>query len=114
MDKVHGGTPRGNSTESMCKSCRNARVTRGVNNQELIFCMIGHGIRIHFPVTECSVYDNKGQPPLYEMQNIAWVIHSRNRGPIGFAGEGRTELVIDPPGQQSPSQPATEYDNREI
>jgi hypothetical protein len=105
MDKVHGGTPRG-GRESMCKSCRLAQVTKGINNQELVFCRAsGNGLEIKFPVVECSIYDDKSRAPLYEMQSIAWIVKSRNHGPMGFTEGGKTEIVIDPPSH--PDQPGT-------
>lgn len=99
MDKVRGGTPRGGS-ESMCKSCRLAQITKGINNQELVLCRAAGNslMRVNFPVVECSVYEDKSQPPLYEMQNIAWIVKSRNRGPMGFTEGERTEIIVEPPG----------------
>lgn len=96
MDKVRGGTPK--AASSMCLSCRLAQVTRGINCEEIVICRSnGQGVRVSFPVVECSMYDDKSLPPLYEMQNIAWVIKSRNRGPMGFTEGNRTEITVEPP-----------------
>jgi hypothetical protein len=99
MNKVHGGTPRG-GTESICRSCRHAQVTRGTNNQELILCRaVGNqSVQVGFPVYECNSFDDKSQPPLYEMQNIAWIVRTRNRGPVGFTDtDSRTVITVEPP-----------------
>jgi hypothetical protein len=107
MDKVRGGTPYG--TKSMCVNCRNAQVVRGLNNQELTVCRLnGWPLAVRFPVESCSGFDDKRTPPLHEMHQIAWVIHARNRGPIGFSGDGKTEIVVEPPNPYGvPQQPAT-------
>lgn len=96
-DKVIGGTPRG--IESKCTTCRAAQVMRGVNLQSVIYCQsLPRNPRITFPVEECSLYDDKRNPSLYDMQQIAWEVHSRNRGPVGFGdGVRHMEVVISPP-----------------
>ena len=94
MDKVRGGTPKG--SDSICLGCRHAFVIKGVNNQQIVHCQPVEKT-IRFPVYECSQFDDKSQPPLYEMQRIAWTVHSRNRGPMGFADGRQLEVVIEPP-----------------
>lgn len=102
-DKVHGGTPRGSI--SICLNCRSAHVIRGINFQSQIICRAGaHGFIVRFPIEECSIFDDKRIPALYQMQDIAWTIQSRNRGPIGFTDGGRTEITIEPPNRNSPIQ----------
>src|SRR6185312_13401957 len=100
MSKVHGGTPR-SEWNSICLSCRSAHVVRGQNNQEIVFCQVGRGFRVHFPVHECSLYDNKSQPALYQMHDIAWEVKSRNHGPIGFADSETIDVVIEPPADRN-------------
>ena len=96
MDKVRGGTPQG--SKSLCANCRNAQNVRGLNFQEICICRVtGYPIRITFPVETCSAFSDSRTPALHEMYNIAWVIHSRNRGPMGFADGAKTEITIDPP-----------------
>jgi len=90
----------------MCATCRNAHRIVGINLQSVIFCRAtSHGERITFPVSECSVYDDKRVPSLYDMQQIAWEVHSRNRGPAGFAGTGKLDIIVTPPDPYKNQQP---------
>jgi hypothetical protein len=106
-DKVRGGTPKAGT--SLCLNCRTAHVIRGLNLQEIIFCKAGHpAIQISFPVVECSVFDDKRIPSRYDMENIAWTVQSRNRGPMGFAGDGKLQITIEPPEKRNtPDQQGT-------
>jgi hypothetical protein len=102
-DKVYGGTPR--SQRSLCLNCRNAHVAKGVDLQDRVYCNAGgYGPRrVGFVVVDCSVFDDKSRASRYEMEQIAWTVQSRNRGPIGFAEESRMQVTIEPP-QKLPSQ----------
>src|SRR5579864_4680308 len=101
-DKVHGGTPQ--SKQSLCLSCRWGLVIRGVNFQEIVACQLPRPtLLIKFPVVECSNYDDKRVPSKWDMEQIAWQVHSRNRGPVGFLGDEETRIVIEPPGE--PNKP---------
>lgn len=99
MNKVHGGTPK--TVKSLCLSCRNAQVVKGLNFEHLIYCSeIGWGstAKINFTVTECSKYDDKSHPSLADYYKTGWVIESRNRGPVGFKGGAEErEITINPP-----------------
>lgn len=73
--------------------------------QQVVMCrQTNPQIAIRFPVETCSVYDDKRTPSLYQMEQIAWQIQSRSRGPTGFAQENIVEVTISPPVQQ-PGQP---------
>ena len=97
-DKVIGGTPQGSL--SLCRLCRMAHHIRGLNLQEEIYCRaVTPMIRIAFPVETCSIFDDKRMPSLYMMEQIAWSVQSRNRGPVGFEDEGRTRVTVEPPSQ---------------
>jgi hypothetical protein len=50
-------------------------------------------------VIRCATptYDDKRLPSLSEMHDIAWNIHSRNRGQVGFVGGDKMQVVIEPP-----------------
>jgi len=99
-DKVIGGTPKTGS--SLCLTCRNAHVLRGQNFEHHIFCNVAvTTAEINFPVSFCSVYDDKRIPSLGEMKQIAWNIKSRTSVPAGFTGSKQTtEIVITPPRQR--------------
>lgn len=104
MIKIHGGTPLG--SKSLCGTCRNAHVIRGINLQEEVYCrQIAPMVRLHFPVETCNRYDDVRMPPLYEMQEIAWEVKSRRRDKLGFGGSGSVEeITIEPRhGSREPS-----------
>jgi hypothetical protein len=110
MNKVKGGTLRGGL--SLCVTCRAAHNVTGMNNQYLTICRIGPGpgFVVKFPVAECSSYDDKRIPSVWDMEKIAWEVRSRNRGPVGFKDEGRSlEVVISPPdpNRNNPQAPST-------
>jgi hypothetical protein len=108
MDKVRGGTPK--SSEAMCLNCRQAHIIRGSDLQNRVYCNAGgYGPRIvTFPVIECSVFDDKRYASRYDMESIAWVVHSRNRGPMGFSEGAGMQISIDPPDpdKNRPAQPS--------
>lgn len=112
-DKVHGGTPVGN--QSLCVTCRAAHVVRGVNMQEMTICRVGQAFTVKFPVATCSAYDDKRQPPIWEMEKIAWQVQSRSRGPVGFTGGRSLLITIEPPSNPfgPPMQPAPTSELRE-
>ena len=101
MDKVRGGTPK--TTASLCMSCRNCHAIRGVNFEERIFCyrMSPPTNEVHFPVVECTQFDDKRVPSLYDMEQIAWHVKSRNRGQVGFVGKEDAEVTVEPPSDKS-------------
>ena len=101
MDKVHGGTPQGN--KSLCVTCRNAKHTQGLHLQQHTLCLVTHykPMEITYPVSTCSMYDDKRMPSYYQMEQIAWVVQTRSRGPAGFAGN-MNDVEIHPPNRQGP------------
>ena len=110
--KVVGGTPKGGGA-SACASCRNAIIIKGINREEVVNCKKlserTTNSNIRFQVVECTEYDNKSLPSISDMYDTAWIIKSRNRGPIGFAGTN-AEIVIEPPDpNKQQNTPATEY-----
>lgn len=105
MDKVIGGTPKGSGNK--CDTCRFAVVMRGINLQTLVHCQYQQR-RAPFRMESCSAYDDKRNPSLYDMQNIAWNIETRNRGQMGFTAGGGLVIEITPPknrGNDNPAQP---------
>lgn len=104
MNKVIGGTPIG--SKSMCQTCRYAQNIRGINMQERTICVrTAPAFPITFPILTCSGYDDKRQPSLYDMEQIAWNVQSRNRGPVGYAPDGSLNIEIQPPERQPGQQP---------
>ena len=71
--KVVGGTPN-HSTRSLCLTCRRATVVRGQSlSSEIIRC---HALErtMDFPVTDCDSYDDRAQPSLWDLKEIAWAL----------------------------------------
>ena len=87
MTKIHGGTPH-HSAPSLCLSCRHAAITRGVRlGDEQIICAEKSAPydRIRMHVVECSKFDDKRMPSLYDMRQIAWSLCTDLKGKsIGF------------------------------
>ncbi len=106
LRKVYGGTPVGN--ESRCDTCRNASIIQGfAESERIVLCgRYDPPLRIPFQVAECTQYDDKRQPVLWELQQIAWNVRARETtGKSGFVlgadlekKEGReTEQPVEPP-----------------
>lgn len=95
MFKVLNGTPKGSG--SLCFSCSHAHVIKGTEFQQQVWCQRFYYRPevIKFKVADCSNYQNKSQPSLGQMEQIAWEVKSRNRGPVGFGGNGNQALEIE-------------------
>lgn len=105
MNKVYDGTPHGN--RSICATCRFAQNIRGIQMQQDSFCLrLGSmPVRIGYPVEQCNGYEDKRTPSIYDMQQIAWSVTSRQRGPVGFQDADRNDLSITPPDDASRNAP---------
>lgn len=78
--KVYGGTQFSHG-DSLCQTCRHARITRGRKlDEELIVCNQSHTatILITFRVTSCSGYSDERVPTYYELMQQAWVLQPEN------------------------------------
>ena len=89
---VKGGTPEG--CESLCRSCSRGHIITGFRaSEEEVFCRTFYIEReIHFPVRECTFYEDKRLASKTEMEEIAWQLRSTGkpwRSP-GFAGSTST------------------------
>ena len=99
--KIHGATPKGG--KSICLSCKRGKVVKGQNCQEVIFCGLFSDVggRVPFKVSECGDYHPVNMPWLHEMEEMAWKIEARKRGPVGFndpaAREEEMEVVVTRP-----------------
>jgi hypothetical protein len=83
--KVQNGTPVG--SESMCTTCRYARIIQGFSeSEEIVFCELAYqSFQVPFRVRECSEYDDKRLPRRYDMEKIAYILLSKTVGrDIGF------------------------------
>ena len=99
--KIIGGTPK--SGPSICKSCKHAKMIKGQNCQELVLCHLfptysGAPGNVPFRIADCASYHPTNMPWLHEMQEIAWMIEARKRGPVGFEPDKcDMEIVITKP-----------------
>lgn len=86
--KIQNGTTSG--SVNLCRTCRQAHVVRGTNNQQFVTCTAGaNPVRLDFEVAECNRYFNATQPTLYEMEEIAWRLVTKKAGrDIGFVNAG--------------------------
>src|SRR5262245_59276537 len=85
--KVRDGTPQ-HGGPSLCVSCRHATVVRGYGlDDEIISCGALYSPRnvVRFPVRSCSAYSDRRQPPLRDMEEMAWVLRTDSKhSRIGF------------------------------
>jgi hypothetical protein len=84
---VRNGTPVGNT--SLCRTCTHAHIQLGYADSEIeVRC--GYNYEnprlVPFMVRECTDYNNKLVPTVYEMEKIAIIIDLRKCNPnAGFA-----------------------------
>ena len=82
--KVFHGT-RSVDAPRLCDSCENGLITRGAaDSEERVFCLRMKQ-RLTMRVTECNQFEDRGQPQLWALKEIAWILHvDSKRKPIGF------------------------------
>jgi hypothetical protein len=95
--KIHGSTPVGG--KSLCVTCKFAKIVKGQNCQELTYCeAIFENRPVPFRIAECSRYHPSNMPWLHEMEQMAWKIEARRKGPAGFSDpQGEMEVIITAP-----------------
>jgi hypothetical protein len=74
--KVQDGTPR-HDADSLCDTCRWARIIRGRTlDEEIVHCDASHmaPLRITFKVTACSDYADSRLPSYHELVQQAWIL----------------------------------------
>lgn len=85
--KVHGGTAAESNTP-LCHTCRFASVIRGPGlGDEIIECrrLSDARTRVAFRVTFCTDYNDRRQPSVSEMEEIAWVLKTdAKQRQVGF------------------------------
>lgn len=92
---MSGSTPK--SGPSLCKTCKHASLVTGQNGEEIVKCNSFEKF-ISFRVATCSKFHPVNVPWKYEMEEMAWIVEARKRGPAGFKpGENEMEYVIKPP-----------------
>lgn len=105
---IKGQTPQGG--KSACLTCKHASVVRGQNCEERVLCGAGmfnpNGL-VRFKVAECAAFYPMNVPWKYEMEQMAWIIEARHRGPKGFEQPepSEMEVVITKPKDRPQSSP---------
>lgn len=105
LRKVYGGTSIGQ--DSRCDSCVYARVIRGYSESECItLCdRLYEAIRIPFKVRECTDFIDKRLPRIEHLEDIAWVIRSKNAGHrAGFSTGAVANAGEDQAAEQTPEE----------
>jgi len=81
--KIHRGTPR--SDVNLCPSCRHCHRMVEATGRERVLCTANRIINMTQPIVECSLYINRTQPTLSDMQEIAWSLMTDKGGrKLGF------------------------------
>jgi hypothetical protein len=106
---VKGGTPEG--CESLCRTCARGHIITGFRaSDEEVFCRTFYIEReIHFPVRECTFYEDKRLASKDEMEEIAWHLRSTTGKPWrspGFAGS--TSASAEPEATETSSTVSTQ------
>ncbi len=80
-------------TSSLCATCRSAQNVSGFRlNDTFTICRTGTSdpLRMPQPVVKCSEYDDKRNPPIWQLEKIAWRFSPDDRKKIaGFGGGDR-------------------------
>jgi hypothetical protein len=98
---IKGATPQGG--KSLCVTCKHAQIVKGQNCEGLVYCnanlfSYNKGV-VSFKVAECSSFHPSNIAWLREMNEMAWIIEARHRGPKGFeTPDSEMETIITPPG----------------
>lgn len=83
--KVREGTR--SDGKRLCDSCSASTIVKGAaESQEFVYCrqLPDDGL-VPVRVVECSKYEDKAAPSLYNMEQIAWVLVTNKSGmSIGF------------------------------
>ena len=83
--KVKGGTQQGSDT--LCRTCSYGHIIKGFRaTEEEVFCRYFYLEReIHFPVSECTFYEDRRLASKREMEEIAWILRTDSpRRHVGF------------------------------
>jgi len=83
--KVKGGTPQGSDT--LCRTCSHGHIIKGFRaTEEEVYCRYFYLEReIHFPVSECTFYEDRRLASKREMEEIAWILRTdMPRRRVGF------------------------------
>lgn len=89
---IRNGKPR--ASESLCNSCYWAHIQRGfAESEEVILCAFLRPARlVPFKVCQCTDYNDKRVPSKTEMEEIAWIIRTKDvNRQVGFASSSEKD-----------------------
>jgi hypothetical protein len=94
--RVKGGTPEG--CESLCRTCTRGHIITGFRATEVaVYCRTFYIEReIHFPVRECTFYEDKRLASKEDMEEIAWRLRSTTTKPnqgLGFVSGAQLQEI---------------------
>lgn len=114
--RVLGGTPEG--SDSLCKTCTRGHVIKGFRaTEEVVFCRFFYIEReIHFPVRECTFYEDRRIASKETMEEIAWSLRTfspaRN---VGFVSSAQIRQIQEEAAKSAdaPADPDNLSDDRD-
>jgi len=82
--KIQRGTR--SDGDRLCDTCHSATIIRGAaDSDETVYCLQINQRVVPTRVVECSRYQDKSKPTLWDMEQIAWVLVTKGAGKqIGF------------------------------
>ena len=94
--RVKGGTPEG--CESLCRTCARGHIITGFRATEVeVYCRTFYIEReIHFPVRECTFYEDRRLASKEDMEEIAWRLRSMTTKPnqsLGFVSATQLQEI---------------------
>ena len=94
--RVKGGTPEG--CESLCRTCTRGHIITGFRATEVeVYCRTFYIEReIHFPVRECTFYEDRRLASKEDMEEIAWRLRSTTTKPnqsLGFVSATQLQEI---------------------
>jgi hypothetical protein len=92
--RVIGGTPEG--CQSLCRTCARGHIITGFRATEIeVYCRTFYIEReIHFPVRECTFYEDRRLASKEDMEEIAWRLRSTMTRPnqsLGFVSAAQPQ-----------------------
>ena len=103
---VEGGTPTG---QPLCRTCRNAHLSQGLSASSCrLYCIAlpSKPIELKFEAYECTSYDDKRLPLMYQMEELAWIFKTDVKTrEIGFVSPSDRNRQVGPPAAPSNEEP---------
>ena len=93
---IRSGKPQ--ASESLCNSCYWAHIQRGfAESEEAILCaFLRQPHAVPFKVSYCTDYNDKRVPSKADMEQIAWIIRTKDvNRQVGFINEETEQLPED-------------------